>query len=164
MRMKHAAVVEVKQLMLAAALDARDPCADERAELRGLQAAPQRGMQHAHAEDGATARAAAEHLQGSFYFRELGHSSGTVVAPIIAWDRRPDPPRNRVGHLFAEVTILLDGATSVSAAHDVTDGAERAIERDLGTAEGIVTSNRREWMITPRVTGTCVAQHSFYFG
>jgi divalent metal cation (Fe/Co/Zn/Cd) transporter len=36
------------------------------------------------------------------------------------------------------VTILVDGATSVSAAHDFTDDVERAIERELGTAEAIV--------------------------
>jgi cation diffusion facilitator family transporter len=46
--------------------------------------------------------------------------------------------RTASGHLFAEVTILVDGATSVSAAHDFTDDVERAIERELGTAEAIV--------------------------
>jgi cation diffusion facilitator family transporter len=46
--------------------------------------------------------------------------------------------RTSSGHLFAEVTILVDGATSVSAAHDFTDDVERAIERELGTAEAIV--------------------------
>jgi cation diffusion facilitator family transporter len=46
--------------------------------------------------------------------------------------------RTSSGHLFAEVTILVDGTTSVSAAHDFTDDVERAIERELGTAEAIV--------------------------
>jgi cation diffusion facilitator family transporter len=46
--------------------------------------------------------------------------------------------RTASGHLFAEVTILVDGTTSVSAAHDFTDDVERAIERELGTAEAIV--------------------------
>ncbi len=46
--------------------------------------------------------------------------------------------RTSSGHLFAEVTILVDGATSVTAAHDFTDEVERAIARELGTAEAIV--------------------------
>ena len=46
--------------------------------------------------------------------------------------------RTSSGHLFAEVTILVDGATSVAAAHDFTDEVERAITRELGTAEAIV--------------------------
>ena len=46
--------------------------------------------------------------------------------------------RTASGHLFAEVTILVDGATSVTAAHDFTDNVERAIARELGTAEAIV--------------------------
>ncbi len=46
--------------------------------------------------------------------------------------------RTASGHLFAEVTILVDGATSVSDAHDFTDEVERAIARELGTAEAIV--------------------------
>jgi cation diffusion facilitator family transporter len=56
-----------------------------------------------------------------------------VVAVRSARSRRTSS-----GHLFAEVTILVDGATSVSAAHDFTDDVERAIERELGTAEAIV--------------------------
>lgn len=46
--------------------------------------------------------------------------------------------RTASGHLFAEVTILVDGATSVSAAHEFTDEVERAIARELGAAEAIV--------------------------
>jgi cation diffusion facilitator family transporter len=46
--------------------------------------------------------------------------------------------RTASGHLFAEVTILVDGVTSVSAAHEFTDEVERAIARELGTAEAIV--------------------------
>ena len=46
--------------------------------------------------------------------------------------------RTASGHLFAEVTILVDGATSVADAHDFTDEVERAISRELGTAEAIV--------------------------
>jgi cation diffusion facilitator family transporter len=46
--------------------------------------------------------------------------------------------RTASGHLFAEVTILVDGSTSVTAAHDFTDEVERAIARELGTAEAIV--------------------------
>ena len=46
--------------------------------------------------------------------------------------------RTASGHLFAEVTILVDGATSVAAAHDFTDGVEGAISRELGAAEVIV--------------------------
>ena len=46
--------------------------------------------------------------------------------------------RTSSGHLFAEVTILVDGATSVADAHDFTDEVERAISRELGTSEAIV--------------------------
>ena len=46
--------------------------------------------------------------------------------------------RTASGHLFAEITILVNGATSVTAAHDFTDEVERAIARELGTAEAIV--------------------------
>ena len=46
--------------------------------------------------------------------------------------------RTASGHLFAEVTILVDGSTSVAAAHDFTDEVERAIARELGAAEAIV--------------------------
>ncbi|MDB4917582.1 MAG: cation transporter [Gemmatimonadetes bacterium] len=46
--------------------------------------------------------------------------------------------RTASGHLFTEVTILVDGATSVTAAHEFTDDVERAIARELGAAEAIV--------------------------
>jgi divalent metal cation (Fe/Co/Zn/Cd) transporter len=46
--------------------------------------------------------------------------------------------RTASGYLFAEVTILVDGSTSVKNAHDFTDEVERAIARELGTAEAIV--------------------------
>jgi cation diffusion facilitator family transporter len=46
--------------------------------------------------------------------------------------------RTSSGYLFAEVTILVDGSTSVANAHDFTDEVERAIARELGTAEAIV--------------------------
>lgn len=46
--------------------------------------------------------------------------------------------RTASGHLFAEITILVNGATTVTAAHNFTDEVERAIARELGTAEAIV--------------------------
>ena len=46
--------------------------------------------------------------------------------------------RTASGHLFAEVTILVDGTTSVADAHAFTDEVELAISRELGTAEAIV--------------------------
>lgn len=46
--------------------------------------------------------------------------------------------RTSSGHLFAELTILVDGDQSVAAAHEFTDEVERAIERELGTAEAVV--------------------------
>jgi cation diffusion facilitator family transporter len=58
--------------------------------------------------------------------------------PGVVGVRSARSRRTAGGHLFAEVTILVDGATSVSAAHDFTDDVERAIERELGTAEAIV--------------------------
>jgi cation diffusion facilitator family transporter len=61
---------------------------------------------------------------------------GTI--PGVVGVRSARSRRTASGHLFAEVTILVDGATSVSDAHDFTDEVERAIERELGTAEAIV--------------------------
>ena len=58
--------------------------------------------------------------------------------PGVVGVRSARSRRTSSGHLFAEVTILVDGETSVSAAHDFTDDVERAIERELGTAEAIV--------------------------
>jgi cation diffusion facilitator family transporter len=46
--------------------------------------------------------------------------------------------RTASGHLFAEITILVDGTTTVTDAHNFTDEVERAIARELGTAEAIV--------------------------
>ena len=61
---------------------------------------------------------------------------GTI--PGVIGVRSARSRRTASGHLFAEVTILVDGTTSVSAAHDFTDEVERAIARELGTAEAIV--------------------------
>jgi cation diffusion facilitator family transporter len=58
--------------------------------------------------------------------------------PGVVGVRSARSRRTSSGHLFAEVTILVDGTTTVSAAHDFTDDVERAIERELGTAEAIV--------------------------
>lgn len=58
--------------------------------------------------------------------------------PGVVGVRSARSRRTSSGHLFAEVTILVDGSTSVSAAHDFTDDVERAIERELGTSEAIV--------------------------
>jgi cation diffusion facilitator family transporter len=58
--------------------------------------------------------------------------------PGVVGVRSARSRRTSSGRLFAEVTILVDGGTSVSAAHDFTDDVERAIERELGTAEAIV--------------------------
>jgi cation diffusion facilitator family transporter len=58
--------------------------------------------------------------------------------PGVVGVRSARSRRTASGHLFAEVTILVDGATSVSAAHDFTDDVERAIARELGAAEAIV--------------------------
>lgn len=61
-----------------------------------------------------------------------------TTIPGVVGVRSARSRRTASGHLFAEVTILVDGTTSVSAAHDFTDDVERAIERELGTAEAIV--------------------------
>jgi cation diffusion facilitator family transporter len=53
--------------------------------------------------------------------------------PGVAGVRSARSRRTASGHLFAEVTILVD-----AAAHDFTDEVERAIARELGTAEAIV--------------------------
>lgn len=58
--------------------------------------------------------------------------------PGVAGVRAARSRRTASGHLFAEVTILVAGETTVSAAHDFTDEVERAIARELGTAEAIV--------------------------
>ena len=70
---------------------------------------------------------------------DAGRLTGIVrTIPGVVGVRSVRSRRTASGHLFAEVTILVDGATSVSAAHDFTDDVERAIERELGTAEAIV--------------------------
>jgi divalent metal cation (Fe/Co/Zn/Cd) transporter len=46
--------------------------------------------------------------------------------------------RTASGHLFVEVTILVNGSTSVTDAHAFTDDVERAIAQALGAAEAIV--------------------------
>jgi cation diffusion facilitator family transporter len=58
--------------------------------------------------------------------------------PGVVGVRSARSRRTSSGHLFAEVTILVDGTTSVSDAHTFTDEVERAITRELGTAEAIV--------------------------
>jgi cation diffusion facilitator family transporter len=58
--------------------------------------------------------------------------------PGVVGVRSARSRRTASGHLFAEVTILVDGETSVAAAHDFTDEVERAITRELGTAEAVV--------------------------
>jgi cation diffusion facilitator family transporter len=60
------------------------------------------------------------------------------VIPGVMGVRSTRSRRTSSGHLFAEVTILVDGATSVAAAHDFTDEVERAITRELGAADAIV--------------------------
>ncbi len=61
-----------------------------------------------------------------------------ATIPGVKGVRAARSRRTSSGHLFAEVTILVDGATSVTDAHDFTDEVERAIARELGTAEAIV--------------------------
>jgi len=46
--------------------------------------------------------------------------------------------RTSSGHVFVELTILVEGDTSVAAAHELTDDVEAAIARELGGAEAIV--------------------------
>jgi cation diffusion facilitator family transporter len=65
-------------------------------------------------------------------------SSIVRTIPGVIGVRSARSRRTASGHLFAEVTILVDGATSVADAHDFTDEVERAISRELGTAEAIV--------------------------
>jgi cation diffusion facilitator family transporter len=65
-------------------------------------------------------------------------SSIVRTIPGVIGVRSARSRRTASGHLFAEVTILVDGTTSVADAHDFTDEVERAISRELGTAEAIV--------------------------
>lgn len=58
--------------------------------------------------------------------------------PGVVGVRSARSRRTASGHFFAEVTILVDGTTSVADAHDFTDEVERAIARELGAAEAIV--------------------------
>ena len=58
--------------------------------------------------------------------------------PGVVGVRAARSRRTSSGHLFAEVTILVEGDTSVAAAHNFADEVERAIARELGTAEAIV--------------------------
>lgn len=65
-------------------------------------------------------------------------SSIVCTIPGVVGVRSARSRRTASGHFFAEVTILVDGATTVAAAHDFTDAVERAITRELGTVEAIV--------------------------
>lgn len=58
--------------------------------------------------------------------------------PGVAGVRSARSRRTASGHFFAEITILVDGTTSVADAHDFTDEVERALARELGAAEAIV--------------------------
>jgi cation diffusion facilitator family transporter len=70
---------------------------------------------------------------------EAGRLSDIVCTiPGVVGVRSARSRRTASGHFFAEVTILVDGATSVAAAHDFTDEVERAIGRELGTVEAVV--------------------------
>jgi cation diffusion facilitator family transporter len=70
---------------------------------------------------------------------EAGRLAAIVrTIPGVVGVRAARSRRTASGHLFAEVTILVDGATSVADAHIFTDEVERAIARELGTAEAIV--------------------------
>lgn len=60
------------------------------------------------------------------------------IIPGVVGVRSARSRRTASGHFFAEVTILVDGTTSVADAHDFTDEVERAIARELGAAEAIV--------------------------
>ena len=61
-----------------------------------------------------------------------------ATIPGVKGVRAARSRRTSSGHLFAELTILVDGTTSVTDAHDFTDNIERAIARELGAAEAIV--------------------------
>ena len=76
---QHATIVEMQQLMLAATLDACDPRAGERAQLRRREPALQRGMQQPHAFDRASSRARAEEFQGGFHLGQFGHRTSSVA-------------------------------------------------------------------------------------
>jgi divalent metal cation (Fe/Co/Zn/Cd) transporter len=39
------------------------------------------------------------------------------------------------GQLFAEVTVVVSGTTSVDQAHQLADAVEAAIEREFGTSQ-----------------------------
>ena len=68
MRMENSTVFEVQQLVLAATLDASDSRTNEGPKLLRIETPTQRGMQYAHAHDGAPARTCAQHLESGFYF------------------------------------------------------------------------------------------------
>ena len=47
---------------------------------------------------------------------------------------RAPAPRG-IGQLFAEVTVVVSGTTSVDQAHQLADAVEEAIEREFGTSQ-----------------------------
>ncbi len=70
---------------------------------------------------------------------EKGRLAGIVSSiPGVLGVRSARSRRTASGHLFTEVTILVDGQTTVTSAHEFTDEVERAIERELGAAESLV--------------------------
>jgi hypothetical protein len=67
-RMEHATIIEVEQLMLATSLHASDARADERTELCGCESATQGRMEQARARDGTANGTCAQHLHRGFDF------------------------------------------------------------------------------------------------
>jgi len=73
MRVKRAAVLEQKELMLPSALHRTDARAAKRAKLRRSQTASKRWMKHLEPLDRFSCGGGAETTDGAFDFRKLWH-------------------------------------------------------------------------------------------
>jgi hypothetical protein len=72
--MHDASLLEVKQLVLAAPLDARDVCAGECAAHLRTHATTQRRMEKRQPGDFAAKRTTTQLVDGGLDFRQLGHA------------------------------------------------------------------------------------------
>lgn len=80
MHMKDATVGEVKELVLATALDARHRRALQRAEHPRNDATTERGMKEANRGQRSSFDGATQHAHGALHFRKLRHGTGPARA------------------------------------------------------------------------------------
>lgn len=116
--MQDASIIEVQELVLSAALDARDTRASERAKHARADATAKRGMQEAQPSDEVALGVSPQHVDCSLDFGQLGHDSLTPA--LTAFTRRPQ-------------TAPMHAATQ-----STTAPADRAKDRSAGVRRALM--------------------------